>query len=173
MIIAAYSNDIIGLVTPISNFTPISLIDEQYEDYKVINKISKKEYLESPLPNDSCIYIKKEVFLSVQFDGKSERFLLDFYRNVIEEGWKLAFDDSTFVKFTPTSIVHDFTDNFNSSNPYNLNNQVDNKFLNSKAFNKSYQNITNYFENNIKTKRKNFLYVFHHGGAWNTQLKIF
>ena len=165
MIIAAYSNHKIGFVAPISNFSPIPLIEEKYEDYNLLDKISRKEYNESPMPNDSCIFIKKKVFSQFQLNENSENVLLDFYYTSKKYGWKLVFDDSTFVKNVQNETRQENKDNLDFLKPYLINNQVNSEFLNSEAFNHSYQNINNYLQKNIFNKPKNILYVFHHDGG--------
>lgn len=165
LVIAAYSNYKIGFVSPISNFSPVPFVEEKYEDYNILEKISKKEYNVSPIPNDSCIFIKREVFLNFLFDVNSKEFLIDFYKMSNSCGWELIFDDSTFVKYVPMNINMDYKDDFDLLDSYNLYNQVSIDFLNSYAFNESYQNINQFFENNLIIKPKNLLYVFHHDGG--------
>ena len=163
LITAAYSKEKIGFVFPISNNSPISLMDLDNSPQKnniIINSISKKEYMETPMPNDSFIYIKHELFKELNIE--SEDNILNFYHNAIEKGWVSILDESTYVHFKPTKILNN--ENIDIIDEYDYENQLFPEFVNSNTFKRTYENIknSNIPKNNIK---KNILFTLHNGGG--------
>ena len=172
--VAAYSDDRIGFVSPISNYSTVSLIniEEDEKSSEFISNISKRDYEESPLPNDSCVFIKKDVFKELKFDESSneENWFATFIDRGLEKGWKSILDDSTYVYYQFNEVEPQQADEYDYSTPYVLENRPSVKFINSDAFNNSFQNIHEYaddnLEENIQEKtRKNILFAMHYGGG--------
>ncbi len=172
--IAAYSNDRIGIVSPISNYSNVSLVnvgnDEKSSEF--INNISMKEFNECPVPNDSCFFIKKDVFHELKFDANDDEkdWLSNFFECALNKGWKSVLDDSTFVYYEFDETKNTQKDKYDFSTPYTLQNQPNSKFINSEAFQKTFQNFSIYsnedLENNIKEKtKKKILFAMHNGGG--------
>ena len=170
LIIAAYSNDNIGIVTPISNFSTITLIDLPKNIYspKIINKISEKKYFESPISNDSCVYIKREVFKELKFDNTSDEFswIYDFTELAQVKGWKSVVDDSTYVYWDKGQFKSYQKDKYDLSAPYYVQNNPNKNFIKSSVFSKIYDNIHKYSKEDFKRfTKKTVLFSMHNGGG--------
>ena len=170
LVIAAYSNNRIGMVSPISNYSPISIIDypNNEKSAEITNNISNKDYIETYIPNDSCIYIKNEVFdeLNINTDININNYLYKIYEKASQKGWKLVFDDSTYVYYENDKQSNKQKDLYNIDK-YNTQNQVNLNFANSEAFKTSidlFDNENNEYENNSFNK-KNILIAMHYGGG--------
>ena len=170
LIIAAYSNDTIGFVTPISNFSTIELVNlpKNNHSQKIINYISGKKYLESPLSNDSCVYIKNEVFKGLKFDNSSDdkSWIYDFYELAKIKGWKSIIDDSTFVYWDNGQVINTQKDKYDLSTPYYTQNNPNKDFIKSGVFSKIYDNIHQYSKDDFnRFNKKTVLFSMHYGGG--------
>ncbi|MEE0935641.1 MAG: hypothetical protein U0L42_08210, partial [Methanobrevibacter sp.] len=169
LIISAYSNIKIGLVTPISNFSTIHLIDLPKNNYspKFINNISKKEYLES-MSNDSCVYIKNEVFRGLKFDKNSDEnsWVYDLSKKAKIKGWKSVIDDSTFVYWDVGQVENTQKDKYDLSSPYYILNNPNKDFIQSGIFSKIYDNVNGYSREEFRQfTKKTILFSMHYGGG--------
>ena len=169
LVMAAHSNDNIGFVSPISNYTTINLYEPNEKNsikytQDIINRTSKRNYDETPLPSDSVIYIKNDVFKGLKIDEKENNWLKAYYKKGLEKGWAGILDDSTFVYYKKT-------DKINNINHYE--NQPYPDFVNSKAFENCFNNLEDsikYFKNEEKIK-KNVLITLHYGGGVEHSVK--
>jgi GT2 family glycosyltransferase len=114
LVVAAYSNESIGTVTPLSNAAgafsvpEIGKTNEIPEFYTIntmasmVEKISDIVYLEVPTGNGFCMFIKRDTIDDVGlFDeenfGKGYGEENDFSMRAIENSWKNILDDSTYI----------------------------------------------------------------------------
>jgi len=114
MVVAAYSKERIGTVTPLSNAAgafsvpEIGKTNEIPEFYtlktmsSLVEKVSENVYLEVPTGNGFCMFIKRETIDDVGlFDeenfGKGYGEENDFSMRAIENSWKNILDDSTYI----------------------------------------------------------------------------
>jgi GT2 family glycosyltransferase/glycosyltransferase involved in cell wall biosynthesis len=114
LVVAAYSNEKIGTVTPFSNAAGAFSVPEMEINNKIpdvlkldgmanlVEKISCNEYIEVPTGNGFCMYIKRNTITNVGlFD--EENFGLgygeenDFCMRTIEKSWTNIIDDSTYI----------------------------------------------------------------------------
>ena len=170
LIIAAYSNNAIGFVTPISNYSTINLIDLPKNIYspEIINKISEKKYYESPISNDGCVYIKREVFNNLNFDNDSDEFnwIYDFIEMANSKGWKSIVDDSTYVYWDKGQLKNTQEDKYELTTPYYYKNNPNKNFIKSEAFSKIYDNIHKYSKEDYKRfTKKTVLFSMHNSGG--------
>ncbi|MEE0942211.1 MAG: glycosyltransferase [Methanobrevibacter sp.] len=170
LIIAAYSDYNIGFVTPISNFSTMYLIDLPKNKYssKFINNISKKEYLESPLSNDSCVYIKNDVFTGLEFDRTSDKnsAIYDLSNKAQMKGWKSVVDDSTFVYWEMGQFENTQKDKYNLSSPYYALNNPNKEFIQSGMFSNIYDKVNKYSKEEFgQFTKKTILFAMHYGGG--------
>ena len=166
LILAAYSNDKIGIVSPISNYSPVSLLDDIDENYILINNISKKEYNESPLPNDTCVFIKNKLLKRILLK-ETENWLDILCSQSIDAGWISIFDDSTFVNYLQLKKNQKQEDNFALVDPYVIENQPTPIFLNSEAYANANMTIHTFLNNDylLNKNKKRVLYVMHYSGG--------
>ena len=114
MLVAAYSNERIGTVTPLSNAAgafsvpEIGKINEIPEFYTIntmaalVEKVSDQVNLEVPTGDGFCMFIKRDTINDVGlFDeenfGKGYGEENDFSMRAIENSWKNVLDDSTYI----------------------------------------------------------------------------
>lgn len=111
--IAAYSNEKIATVTPLSNNAgafSVPVVDEDNElqpelgvlgTSNIIEKISKKDKIYVPTGNGFCMYIKRDAIYSVGFFdtvfGMGYCEENDFCMRLLENGWLHVIDPSTYV----------------------------------------------------------------------------
>ena len=112
--IAAYSNKIIGTVTPFSNNAgAFSVPDIGIENKipndlnlnsvaNIVEKVSNHEYMYVPTGNGFCMYIKRDVIdtvglLDEKTFGRGYGEENDFCMRAIEKGWINVIDDSTYI----------------------------------------------------------------------------
>ena len=170
-IIAAYSNERIGFVSPISNYSQVNSLNNLQVDENdldmILSNISNKNYQEAPIVNDSCVYIKYDVFENILFnrDSKSS-WLSDFYEDAHSIGWISVFDDSIYVKYNYENNLTKSKDNFQYLSSYQLDNKPSIEFVNSKAFYKTYFNIQKFIDKNVNSfNKKRILFNLHYGGG--------
>ena len=169
LIIASNSNDNIGFVSPISNYDSINLYKSNEKnsinyEQKIITKSSKRNYDETPLPTDSFIYIKNEVFKGLKIDENENNWLEDYYKKGLKKGWIGILDDSTFVYYKKTDKINNIDHYENQPYP---------DFVNSNAFKNCFDNLeesNKYFKNEEKIK-KNVLITLHYGGGVEHSVK--
>lgn len=166
LVTAAYSSDRIGFVSPISNYHPIELIsmENSEKSARTINNMSNKDYNLSPPANDSCIFIKKDVFSQLEFNKETQEdtWIKDFYKQAKKQGWRSIFDDSTYVYYESTVKQNRQQDKYNLTEPYTYDNQADIDFVNSEAFRKTYENINTA---GTQKSRRRILLSMHYGGG--------
>ena len=176
LVIAAYSDDTIGFVTPISNFSTIKLIDLPKNIYSptIINKISKKKYFEAPISNDACVYIKREVFNELKFDNNLDEssWMYDFTELAQMKGWKSVVDDSTYVYWDKGQFKNTQKDKYDLSVPYYYQNNPNKYFIKSEVFSKIYDNIHKYSKEDFnRFTKKTVLFSMHNGGGVENTVK--
>lgn len=190
LIIAAYSDEKIGTVTPVSNNSgafsvPVREISNEIPKEigidgmaNLVEKVSKRIYMDVPTANGFCMYIKREtindvgLFDEMNFEkGYGEEN--DYSMRASKKGWKHIIDDSTYIyhksgaSFSEKKIklmkkhrkildvkYPDYTEkvqNFINSNEL--------KFIE----NTVQKGMENYFIKNLNKKR--ILYVMHNGSG--------
>lgn len=114
LIIAAYSNDKIGSVTPVANNSGAFSVPNRETPNEIpdslgvtgmgnlVEKVSKHVYMEVPTGNGFCMYIKRQtindvgLFDEANFEkGYGEEN--DYSRRAVEQGWTHIIDDSTYI----------------------------------------------------------------------------
>lgn len=113
LITAAYSNERIATVTPLTNSSSVS-VPKMSEDNEIpsslsidemanlVEKTSENTYITAPVGNGFCMFIKREAINDVgYFDeetfGKGYGEENDFCMRALYKKWKHVYDDSTFI----------------------------------------------------------------------------
>ena len=129
LLVAAYSNDRIGIVSPLTDsvkfLSDIISKDISLQNLKpdeisyLIENISEHIKPEISYPDESCIYIKKETINDV---GLFNEDIYDlkmakkrFFEKVLDKDWKIIIDDSTYVYQNEYSFDNDWNKKLESS----------------------------------------------------------
>lgn len=190
LVIAAYSNNLIGTVTPLSNaagafsippIEPEFLDNHQMEMEDIANtveKVAAKSYIEVPTGNGFCMFIKRSLidkiglFDEENFDkGYCEEN--DFCMRALENSWINIIDESTYIYHKRSASFSDEKKELLKNNRAILNKKHPQytakvrAFLDSKRYEKVLDRIKNAFhdEDIDKTNKKRILYVIHKGGG--------
>jgi len=160
MIVSAYSDEKIGTVIPLSNSfkflldtisqtTGIKELNPDEIAY-LIENVSEHQKSEIIYPNESCIYIKREVINDVGLFNEEINDLKKagkkFYQKVLDKDWKNIIDVNTYVNQKSDSIDEDWNDCI-ESNP-----QISNIGENIKIRAR---------DSNLSIPKKRLLYVLH------------
>ena len=112
LVVASYSDDKIGTVTPFSNDAGIFSVPELGKKNELpvfltlngmaslVEKISTNINMEVPTVNGSCIFIKRTTIKDVGLFNEEELGSLDendFFKRASEGSWKHILDDSTYI----------------------------------------------------------------------------
>lgn len=171
---SAYSNDKIATVTPMSNIDfPNYNFDIFQDDFNKINRlmenISDKTLLKSPIGRDFCIFIKRDALTEIgYFDEKNKlESIVEFTINAHLNGWKNIVCDSLFIFYNGNldfsfkfkhAIENNHLDFVQKKYPLVYNEWLE--FIQSEMFNNIFLKfdfiLNNYDESLIK---KNILYV--------------
>jgi GT2 family glycosyltransferase len=179
LIVAAYSDDAIGTVTPFSDKNDIpfpEMVDENKlsidETANLVEKVSTFGNIEAPTGNGFCLFIKRETINDVGiFDetfnqGYGEE--TDFSARAEANNWKNVRNDSIFIHHDKNvSFTHEKTNQMKKLNKQVINSRYPNlikewdEFLSSKTI----ENVTNNIKNALndydprKIYKKRVLYV--------------
>jgi len=194
LVVAAYSNEKIGIVNPLTNteglFSVPEINKEQIESLSIedmatlLEKISDNEDLEVPICNDFCMYIKRETITNVGL-LKNENIYkgyekVDFCIRALEKSWKNILDDSTYIykRSTPILTKHEKKkmDSAITHRNYHSNNERVEKFLNDKKYEElCYKAKNRLIKSTIsESNKKRILYVLHSskGGTPATNIDL-
>ena len=107
LILSAYSKDEIATVTPLSNSSDLSIPLEDTTQKALnkkssqLDKISSYDYMESPIGNAFCLYIKREAIEDVGLFDESFKYGYgadyDFCQQARKKGWTNIINDSVLV----------------------------------------------------------------------------
>ena len=168
LVICAYLKLNVGMVIPFSNdFGMFSFYLNEIGDIinhldinsiaNLVEKSSKRIFMEVPEGNNFCMYIKNEVINEMDILD-NEWNMTDFSNRIIQNGWKIVMDDSTY-------IYHDSTKK-NLFNEISFGNRKENLLsLNdlSSMTNNLIKNVDDFLHADII--KKNILFVLHGGGG--------
>ena len=178
LVFSAYSDQKIGTVMPFSNNTHSSL-QNFHENYKnsnlsnlneISNLVEKSSYnwnLETPICNESCLFIKRAALNDVgSFDERDSNNdfneLIDFSIRLNKKGWKNILNDSIYIYSNQKDYIFSNTEelkkNINEEHTAILNEFQ--QFTNSDNIKNSISAINhalNNFNNNYI--KKNILYI--------------
>ena len=129
LLVAAYSNEKIGVVSPLSDsvkfLEDILSKNTRLQNLKpdeisyLIENISEHIKPEISHPNESCIYIKKETINSVGLFNEDiidlKKAKKSFFDRVLDNEWKIIIDDSTYVYQDEYSFDNDWNKKLESS----------------------------------------------------------
>ncbi|MCK9152235.1 glycosyltransferase [Methanobacterium alcaliphilum] len=189
LIIAAYSDERIATVTPLTNASSVS-VPEMGEDNPIpeflsldemahlVEKASENIHVNAPTGNGFCMFIKRETINHIGlFDEKSfgrgygeEN---DFCMRALYKKWKHTYDDSTFIYHNRSASFSSESIKLKEENQIILEKKHPTyikriwKFFDSKKL-KNIQDHVKYALNSAKEKgicKRRILYVVHHGGG--------
>ena len=129
LLVAAYSNEKIGIVIPFSDsvkfLSDIIPKTTGFDNLKpdeisnLLENVSEHIKPEVNYPDESCIYIKRETINDIGlFDEDTndlKKAKKDFYQNVSDKGWKIIIDDSTYVYQNNNEADIEWNNNLESS----------------------------------------------------------
>ena len=185
LIISAYSKDNVGTVTPLSNnagLCSVPNINEfnnipdnlTIEDISnIIEKSSNKLFMNVPIGNAFCMYIKRDTINTL---GSLDKNVIEgdyaeeycFYRRLSDNGWINLIDDSTYIFHKDNSSLNEY-DGFDGNNlkmsneKYHIYNKSIKSFLESDGIKSISNSVTNALTNydSLKFNKKRILYVMH------------
>lgn len=186
--IAAYTDKIIGTVTPVSNnagafSVPIRSQENKIPDIlgleivsSVVEKSSKRLEITSPTGNGFCLYIKRDVIEDVgYFDddtfGRGYGEENDFCMRALRNGWTNSIDETTYIYHKGSSSFSSEAEELCQSHLKILNEKYPDypkrvgDFLRSEKFNNACKQIKSSVDEEIRTLKphKRFLFVLHEG----------
>ena len=190
LIFCAYSKKDIGTVTPVANNSgafsvPVTGINNVIPVElgingmaNIIEKSSKRVFMEVPTGNGFCMYIKRDVINEVGlFDvenfGKGYCEENDYCMRAIQKGWCNVIDDSTYIFHKGSASFSDEKEQLIKKHRKILDmkhptytNRVQN-FLSSKELKSITSNVAKNLENfdNNGLNKKNLLFLLHGGGG--------
>jgi len=196
--IAAYSNEKIATVTPLSNNAgafSVPIVDEDNElqpglgvigTSNIIEKISKKDKLYVPTGNGFCMYIKRDAIYSVgffdQIFGMGYCEENDFCMRLLNKGWLHVIDPSTYIYHKHNVSFSSLKDELYEKNREILEEKYPDYSLKLLDMLRSYdlmdirENIARKLEskNNKKFDIKRILYLIHEGtgGTLHTSIEL-
>ena len=188
LFIAAYSNNRIGTVTPVSNNSgafsvPNHGFNKICDDFtldemaNLVEKSSKQISMSAPTGNGFCMYIKREVINDIGlFDedfGKGYGEENDFCMRASNSGWINVVDDSTYIYHKNAASFSDSKKELIDKNRKLLSikhpdySSKVNDFLNSKELKFIRNNIKDKLKSsdNESYKKRRILYVMHDGSG--------
>lgn len=195
----AYSRDDIATVTPVSNNSgafsvPEIGVDNPIPDDlsidlmgNIIEKSSKKIFMDAPTGNGFCMYIKREAINSVGlFDdvnfGKGYGEENDFCMRLLYDGWTNVIDDSTYIYHKSGASFSKKREELMKINRKILDSKHPTytrdirRFIASEELKSIQDNVRNSLNTYSKYKfdKKRILYVMHGGigGTLNTNLDL-
>ena len=185
LVIAAYSDEKIGTVTPLSNSAGAFSVPEigksnEIPDYltleqmaSLVEKVSDNIHLEIPTGNGFCMYIKRETIDDVGlFDeenfGKGYGEENDFCMRAIEKSWKNILDDSTYIYHKRSASFSTSKDELMKKNrtildeKYPSYTKMVRDFVKDKEYEKIRQKIKDEInKSDLSESKKRILYVLH------------
>lgn len=198
LVIAAYSSDNIGTVTPVSNNAgafSVPLINQKNivnndlgldETANIIEKVSKDKGIRVPTGNGFCMYIKRDAIYDIGFFdeifGKGYCEENDFCMRLIDNNWLNVLDESTYIYHVHNVSFSDEKKELITKNRKTLNEKHPtytrqaHEFVNSASCNNIRKSIK-YALDTYPTKpkkNKRLLYVLHEGagGTLHTSVEL-
>ena len=189
LICSAYKNEKIGTVTPVSNNSGVFSVPKINVDNEIskdlgingmanlVEKSSKRIFMEVPTGNGFCLYIKRDTIDSVGlFDyenfGKGYGEENDFCMRAINKGWTNIIDDTSYIYHKGSSSFSEEKEKLIQKHLKVLDKLYPTYHRDVQKFIKSdnLKTITSTVENALVKKdvyKKNILYVLH-GGVGGT-----
>ncbi|MGF7118938.1 glycoside hydrolase family 99-like domain-containing protein [Methanobacterium oryzae] len=189
LVVAAYSNERIGTVTPLTNASTISIpemgVDNPIPEGLTINdmatlveKVSSDITVEAPTTNGFCMFIKRETINDIGlFDeknfGRGYGEENDFCMRATYKNWINIYDDSIFIYHKRSASFSSEKDVLKGKNQHTLEKihptytKQANEFLTSSKLKIISNNIKSALDKGEIEKicKKRILYVVHSGGG--------
>ena len=154
MVVAAYSNEKIGTVIPLSNKFLSDIISNTFDIQQMkpneinflIEIVSKHLKPEFNYPDESCIFIKRKVIDDIGlFNADNmDKTYKSFYKKLLDNGWKNIIEDSTYI--------------YDNNEPFDSYKNIDTKL--SLYINRISQRIQLKARHDLSPKKR-LLYVLH------------
>ena len=198
LVIAAYSNEQVGTVTPFSNAAGVFSVPVSGKNNdipmgltidsmaKLVERVSSPEYPEVPTANGFCMFIKRNTIIDTGlFDeehfGKGYGEENDFCMRASKLGWKHIVDDSTFIYHKRSASFSNEKNELMKkhsqviSELYPEYDELVQEFVKSEIFENLRNNVKTELNNpqeSILKNKKRILFVIFNGGGGTPQTNM-